>query len=180
MNKLVVMASGSGSNFEAIVEAIEKGQLNGKVELLIVNKENVGAIKRAEKHGIRWVYDDCKEITEVIELIEEIDPRYILLAGFMKILPKEFINAFENKIINVHPSLLPKYKGLHAVEQALDAGEEEIGATIHYVDAGVDTGEIILQESFSIDGMENHEIYETLHRVEHRIYVEAMRVLLED
>ncbi len=180
MNKLVVMASGSGSNFEAIAKGIIKGEINAKIELLIVNKENVGAIERAEKLGINWLYNDCKNITEIIEIIREINPKFIVLAGFMKILPSEFIFAFENKIINVHPSLLPKYKGLHAVEQALEANETEIGATIHYVDTGVDTGKIITQQSFSIENLEIDEIYEKLHKIEHEIYVESIIKLLED
>ncbi len=180
MNKLVVMASGSGSNFEAIAQGIIKGEINATIELLIVNKENVGAIERAERLGIKWVYNECKNFSEVIEIIREINPRFIVLAGFMKILPSEFIEAFENKIINVHPSLLPKYKGLHAVEQAIEAKEREIGATIHYVDTGVDTGKIITQQSFSIENLEITEIYETLHKIEHEIYVKSIIKLLED
>ncbi len=180
MNKLVVMASGSGSNFEAIAQGIIKGEINATIELLIVNKENAGAIERAEKLGIKWLYNDCRNFSDVINVINEINPRFILLAGYMKILPSEFIDAFENRIINVHPSLLPKYKGLYAVEQALDANETEIGATIHYVDTGVDTGEIISQQSFSIIDMELTEIYETLHKIEHEIYVKSIIKLLED
>ncbi len=180
MNKLVLMASGSGSNFEAIAQSVNKGEINGTIELLIVNKENAGAIARAEKLGIKWVYNDCKNIKEVIHIINEINPRLVLLAGYMKILPKEFIESFENRIINVHPSLLPKYRGLNAVEQALEAGETEIGATIHYVDVGVDTGEIITQKSFSVENLGVDEIYETLHRIEHEIYVESVIGLLED
>ncbi len=180
MNKLVVMASGSGSNFEAIAQGIIKGEIKANIELLIVNKENVGAIERAERLGIKWLYNDCKNISEVIEIIKEINPRFVLLAGYMKILPESFILAFENRIINVHPSLLPKYKGLHAVEQALEAGEKEIGATIHYVDTGVDTGKIITQESFSIENLELAEIFEKLHKIEHEIYVKSIKTLLEN
>ncbi len=180
MNKLVVMASGSGSNFEAIAEGVLNGEINATIELLIVNKENAGAIQRAERLGIKWLYNDCKNITEVIEIIKEINPRLVLLAGYMKILPENFIQAFENKIINVHPSLLPKYKGLHAVEQALEAKEKEIGATIHYVDIGVDTGKIITQQSFSIENLELEEIYEKLHKIEHEIYLKSIKQLLEN
>ncbi len=180
MNKLVVMASGSGSNFEAIAQGIIKGEINATIELLIVNKENAGAIERAERLGIKWMYNDCKNITDVIEVIKEINPRFVLLAGYMKILPESFILSFENRIINVHPSLLPKYKGLHAVEQAMEANEKEIGATIHYVDTGVDTGKIIKQQSFNIENLEIKEIFETLHKIEHEIYVESIKMLLED
>ncbi len=180
MNKLVVMASGTGSNFEAIAKGIICGEINATIELLIVNNENAGAIERAESLGIKWLYNDCKNISEVIEIIEEINPRLVLLAGYMKILPENFIKAFDNKIINVHPSLLPKYKGLHAVEQALEANETEIGATIHYVDTGVDTGKIITQKSFSIKNLSTEEIYETLHKIEHEIYVKSVKSLLEN
>ncbi len=180
MNKLVVMASGSGSNFEAIAKAIESGKINAKIELLIVNKQNAGAIDRADRLGIRYAYNDCKNYDEVIKIIKNIDPSFIILAGFMKILPVYFVDAFENKIINIHPSLLPKYKGLHAVEQAIEAGEKEIGATVHYVDAGMDTGEIIIQQRFSIENMKLDDIFDTLHRIEHLIYVDAIVKLLEE
>ncbi len=180
MNRLVVMASGSGSNFEAIAQGIICGEIDATIELLIVNKENAGAIERAERLGVKWLYNDCKNISEVIEIINEINPRFVLLAGFMKILPECFIFAFENRIINVHPSLLPKYKGLHAVEQALEANEKEIGATIHYVDTGVDTGKIITQQSFLIENLAIEEIYNTLHKIEHEIYVKSVKKLLEN
>ncbi len=180
MNKLVVMASGSGTNFEAIAQSILNGVIDAKIELLIVNKENAGAIERAERLGVKWLYNDCKNISDVIEIIDEINPRYILLAGYMKILPEVFIKAFENRIINVHPSLLPKYKGLHAVEQALEANETEIGATIHYVDVGVDTGKIITQQSFSIVNLELEKIFEKLHIIEHEIYIKSIKQLLEN
>ncbi len=179
MDKLVVMASGSGSNFEAIARAIIDGKIKAQIELLIVNKKDAGAIERAERLGIKWVYINSKDIIDAIEQIQKINPRFILLAGYMRILPNVFIYAFQDKIINVHPSLLPKYKGLDAVGQALSMNEKEIGATIHYVDTGVDTGKIIMQRSFLIENLELSEIYEKLHKIEHEIYIKSIVKLLE-
>lgn len=179
MKKAVVLASGTGSNFEAITKASLNNEINCSIELLIVNKENAKALDKAKNLGVKSLYNDFKNVDEVISNIKEINPDFIFLAGFMKILPEKFINAFEHKIINVHPSLLPKYKGLHAVEQALEANEKEIGATIHYVDCGVDTGEIIMQEKFSIEGLSIDEMYEKLHKMEHKIYIKSIKQLLE-
>ncbi len=180
MKTFVVLASGTGSNFEAIAKATLEKKIKGEIKLLIVNKKNAGAIEKAEKLGIDHIYNNFKDIDSVINIINGINPDFIFLAGFMKILPEKFIDAFPNKIINVHPSLLPKYKGLHAVEQALEQNEKEIGATIHYVDKDVDTGEIIMQESFNIENLDLDEIYEKLHKIEHRIYIQSIIKITEE
>ncbi|MFV0519529.1 MAG: phosphoribosylglycinamide formyltransferase [Lachnospirales bacterium] len=180
MKTFVVLASGTGSNFLAISKACIDKRIDGHVELLIVNKKSAGAVEKAEMMGVKYAYNDFKNIDSVIHTINEINPDLIFLAGFMKILPEKFIKAFENKIINVHPSILPKYKGLHAVERAMEDGEKEIGATIHYVDTGVDTGEIIMQEKFNIENLTLDEVYEKLHKIEHSIYIKSIIKITEE
>ena len=127
--RIAVLCSGNGSNFENIVRTCK----NDEVVLMIHNKLKCGAAKRADKFGIPHSYIDSTDEINMIRLIQAWNVDLIVLAGWMRIVTKDFIDAFRGRIINVHPSLLPKYKGLHAVQQAMDAGETETGATVHYV-----------------------------------------------
>ncbi len=180
-HKLVVFASGTGSNFEAIAKACKSKKINAKIELLVVNKKNARVIEKAKKLGINYMYNDFKNDNyfEVIEVIKAINPTYIVLAGFMKVLKKYFVNEFKNKIINIHPSKLPAYQGLRAIERAFENGDNEIGVTIHYVDEGVDTGKIITQKCLNIKGLTLLQVEEAVHKVEHKLYVETLVNLLK-
>jgi len=133
------MCSGNGTNFENIVRTCNKHE----VVLMIHNKKECGAIKRAEKFGIPHCYVSAKEEDKMVELFRVWRVDYIILAGYMRIIKNP--DAFSAPLINVHPSLLPKYKGLHAVEQALDSGDKVTGCTVHYVNEELDGGEIIMQ-----------------------------------
>ncbi len=181
MDKLVILASGTGSNFEAIAKACEEKILDAKIELLIVNNENAKVVDKAKKYGINYIYNNFKNDNyyEIIELIQEISPKYIVLAGFLKILEKDFIDVFRGKIINIHPSKLPKYKGLNAIQRAYEKGDCEIGVTIHYVDEGIDTGEIISQEIVNIKRLSLEEAEVEVHKLEHRLYVKTIERLLK-
>ncbi len=180
-NKLVVLASGTGSNFEAIAKACKDKKLNAKIELLIVNKQNAKAIDKAKKYGISYIYNDFKgeNYYEIINVIKEISPTYIVLAGFLKVLKEDFVNTFYNKIINIHPSKLPQYKGLNAIKRAYENKDNEIGVTIHYVDEGVDTGKIISQEVVNVEGLNLEQAEEKVHKLEHKLYVETLKKLIE-
>ena len=139
--KLGIMCSGNGTNFENIVtNPICKEH---EVVLMIHNKKKCGAARRAEKWGIPHCYVSHKEEDQMIKLFEAWNVDLIVLAGYMRVIKNP--DAFPCPIINVHPSLLPKYKGLHAVEQAMEAGEEFAGCTVHYVNEELDGGEIIMQ-----------------------------------
>ena len=139
--RLGIMCSGNGTNFENIVtNPICKEH---EVVLMIHNKKKCGAAKRAEKWGIPHCYVSHKEEDQMIKLFEAWNVDLIVLAGYMRVIKDP--DAFPCPIINVHPSLLPKYKGLHAVEQAMEAGEEFAGCTVHYVNEELDGGEIIMQ-----------------------------------
>ena len=137
--RLGVMCSGNGTNFENILRTCSKDE----VVIMIHNKKKCGAIKRAEKFGVPHCYINAKEEDQMIKLFETWRVDLIVLAGYMRVIKDP--DAFPAPIINVHPSLLPKYKGLHAVEQAIDSGDAVTGCTVHYVNEELDGGEIILQ-----------------------------------
>ncbi len=144
--RLGVMCSGNGSNFENIVRTCRSDE----VVLMIYNKRKCGAAKRAQKLGIPHVNIKSAEEDQIIQLFNAWRVDLIVLAGWMRIVSPKLINAFPNRIINLHPSLLPKYKGLHAIEQALNSGDDVTGVSVHYVNEELDAGEIILQEEVPI------------------------------
>ena len=142
--RLGIMCSGNGTNFENIIRSVTKHE----VVLMIHNKEECGAVKRAEKFGIPHCYVNAKDEEKMVELFRVWRVDYIVLAGYMRIIKNP--SAFPCPLINVHPSLLPKYKGLHAVEQALESGDKVTGCTVHYVNEELDGGEVILQSEVPI------------------------------
>ena len=139
--RLGVMCSGNGTNFENIVNNCTEHE----VVLMVHNKKNCGSVEMAERLGIPHVRLKTKQDDERIELFKVWRVDYIILAGYMRILSPKFINAFPNKIINIHPSLLPKYKGLNAIGQAFESGDLNTGCTVHYVTEELDSGTIIEQ-----------------------------------
>ena len=170
--RLAVLCSGNGSNFENIVRTCK----NDEVVLMIHNKEKCGAAKRADKFGIPHSYIESTDEINMIRLIQAWNVDLIVLAGWMRIVTKDFIDAFRGRIINVHPSLLPKYKGLHAIEQAMEAGETETGATVHYVNEELDGGEIIIQAKVPILHNDNvKSLTKAIQRCEYAILPEAIR-----
>ena len=145
--RLGVLCSGNGTNFENILRSCWEDE----VVLMIHNKKDCGAAKRAEKFGVPHCYIKHKDEEQIIQLMQAWRVDLIVLAGYMKVVSPDFIKAFPNRIINLHPSLLPKYKGLHAVEQALEAGDKVTGCTVHYVNEELDSGEVILQSEVPIE-----------------------------
>ena len=142
--RLGVMCSGNGSNFENIVHSCPKHD----VVLMVYNKKKCKAKKRADRLDINSCYS--KDEDEIIALFHAYNVDMIVMAGWMKIVSKKFVDEFAGRIINLHPSLLPKYKGLHAIEQAMKAGETETGATVHFVNEHLDSGAIIRQQEVPI------------------------------
>jgi len=145
--RLGVMCSGNGTNFENI---LRYPQQKHEVVLMIHNTKKCGAVDRAAKFGVPHVRIPHKDHEQMVAMFKAWKVDYIVLAGYMRVLPPEFIDEFPNKIINVHPSLLPKYKGLHAVEQALESGDTETGCTVHFVNEELDGGDIIDQSRVPI------------------------------
>ena len=153
--RLGVMCSGEGTNFENVVHACPKHD----VVLMVYNKKKCKAKKRAERLNIQSCYS--KDEDEIIALFHAYEVDMIVMAGWMKIVSKKFCDEFPGRIINLHPSLLPKYKGLHAIEQAMEAGEDTTGCTVHFVNEHLDSGAIIRQEEVPILPGDTPE---TLHR----------------
>lgn len=178
-----MLVSGGGSNLQAILDAIDSGRLDSvSVELVISSNREAYALKRAESRGIPTMvidavgWPDPRERDErLLEVLKELDPDLIVLAGYMKILPESIIGRFPRRIINIHPSLIPQYcgegfYGMRVHRAVLEAGEMVSGATVHYVDEGVDTGEILLQEQVPVRSGDTPEslaarVLETEHRI---------------
>lgn len=144
--RIGVMCSGEGTNFENIVHSCP----DHEVVLMVYNKKKCGAQKRADRLGIKSIRIASKDEHLIIKIFEAHQVDLIVMAGWMRVVSKEFCEAFAGRIINLHPSLLPKYKGLNAVEQALKAGETETGATVHFVTEHLDSGAIIKQQPVPI------------------------------
>ena len=144
--RLGVMCSGNGTNFENIVRTCTEDE----VVLMVHNKKHCGAKKRAQKLGISHCHIKSGSENEIISLFQAWRVDLIVLAGWMRIISPDFIKAFPNRIINLHPSMLPKYKGLHAIERALDSGDKMTGVSVHYVNEELDGGEIIMQSEVPI------------------------------
>jgi len=144
--KLGVMCSGNGTNFENIVRTCREDE----VVVMVHNKKKCGAAKRADKLGIPHTHISSKDEELIIDIMKAWKVDLIVLAGWMRILTPRLINAFPNRIINLHPSMLPKYKGLHAIEQALKSGDTMTGVSVHYVNEELDGGEVIMQSEVPI------------------------------
>jgi len=183
--EVAVLASGRGSNFQSIIDASNRGEIpNANIKLLIVNKKNAYAIERAKKHNIPHylVESKNKERTEfdleMLEILHVNKIDIIVLAGFMRILSTDFVNKYKNKIINIHPSLLPLFPGAHAHRDTIRAGVTESGCTVHFVDNGVDTGPVIIQKTVTIDKNETEEtLANKILPLEHQIFPKALDLL---
>ena len=164
--KLGILASGNGSNFESIYKSIQTKKLNAEISILIVNNPNALAIKKAIRYKIPYVLIDhrlCNSRVEhdklVIQNLEERSVELVVMAGWMRIVGEEIINKFNNRIINIHPSLLPSFKGVDAIQQAIDKRVTITGCTVHYVQEEVDSGKIIIQAAVPL---KEHDTKETL------------------
>lgn len=155
--KISVMVSGGGTNFQALAESVKNGSIeNAEIVRLITGSEKAFALQRAKAlHIPSKVIKDTKDAAEILDILKEAETDMVVLAGYLKILDPEIINAYKKRIINIHPALLPKFGGrdmygLNVHKSVINAGEKESGATVHYVDEGVDTGEIILQKKVPV------------------------------
>ena len=185
--KLGVLGSGSGSNMQAILDAIEDGSLNAEIVLVLSDNPDAYILERAQKVGIEARVIDCAGFAQkfpddsqkaVAEQLLAAGVEMVCLAGFMRLVKAPLLNAFPRRLLNIHPSILPAYPGLMAWKQAVADGAKESGCTVHYVDAGMDTGPVILQAKVPVL---SDDTAETLHaRIqveEHRIYPEAIAMV---
>lgn len=182
-----VLASGAGTNLQAIIDACAKRELDARVVVVVSNKAEAKALQRAENHDIPAYVVDAKAHAskddyerEILKILKEHQVELVALAGYMKIVGKALIDAFPQKIMNIHPALLPSFPGLHAGRQALDYGAKITGVTIHFVDEGVDTGPVIVQEAVDIREDDTEEtLMERVHKIEHKLYPKAIQLFSE-
>lgn len=186
MKNLVILVSGSGTNLQHIIDCIENGEIpNAKINLVIADRDCFG-LQRAENHNIKNVLIPRKKLEEDLENAIPENTDLIILAGFLSILDKNLIEKFSGKIINIHPSLLPKFGGkgmwgMNVHNAVIEAKEKESGATVHFVTSGIDEGEIILQGKIEISENETAEtLAEKIHKIEYEIYPEAIANFLKD
>ena len=186
--RLAILISGNGSNLQSIIDAIETGRLNAKIMVVVSNNPDAFGLVRATRHGLHtWVIDhqdyaNRNQYDDVLRhYLESIDPDYIVLAGYMRILSPGFIEAFEHRILNIHPSLLPAYKGLNTHQRALDNAETQHGVSIHLVTAELDAGPVILQASYPVEVGDRVEDMQTKsHRLEHQMYPQVLSWLSDN
>ncbi|MBQ2714719.1 MAG: phosphoribosylglycinamide formyltransferase [Clostridia bacterium] len=186
MKRLAVLASGGGTDLQSIIDAVESGKINGKIVCVISDKEDAYALKRAENHSIRAEYVKRGESDTLLSLLKSLEVDYVILAGYLGILPEILIQTYPYKIINIHPSLIPSFCGMGfygmRVHQAVyDRGVRFTGATVHFVDEGADTGKIIKQVVVEIDEEDTPEtIQKKVLAEEHVLLPEVVGLLCED
>lgn len=188
MKKVAIFASGSGTNFEALAEQIENKNIDAELLLMVCDNPNAYVIKRALNHNVETLvfnpkdYDKKSEYEAmIVKRLDELKIDIICLAGYMRICGKTLLESYEGKIINIHPALLPSFKGAHGIYDAFTYGVKVFGVTVHYVDAGMDSGKIIDQESFHIaDGDTILEVEQKIHAIEHVLYPSVLKKLCEE
>ncbi len=182
--RLGIMASGSGSNFEAIVQAVQSGQLQAEVPLVIYNNPQATVVNRAARLGIPSVCLNHRDYASrealdaaIVAVLQDYDVNWVIMAGWMRIVTPVLINAFPNHVLNIHPSLLPSFKGGRAIEQAFQSGVKITGCTVHYVVPEVDSGKIIMQAAVPILETDTLETLQARLQVqEHKIYPAAIAI----
>lgn len=185
MTKLAVLCSGRGTDLQSIIDAIKAGTLQAEISIVITDKPNVKALERAEVAGIKNICVDRKLFdnradfeAELLKNLAGID--LVVLAGFMRILSPEFVRQFAGRLMNIHPSLLPSFKGAHAHKDALEYGVKVSGCTVHFVDEGTDSGPIILQAAVEVKDDDTEETLSArILEQEHIIYPKAIQLFVE-
>jgi phosphoribosylglycinamide formyltransferase-1 len=187
MKKIAVLASGSGSNFEAIVHAQKRKTFNAQVALLICDKKDAFCRARADRLKVKNIFIDPNDYSSrenfdvaVVDILKKEKIDLVVLAGYMRILSPAFIHTFKNKIINIHPALLPAFKGSRAIKDAFDYGVKLTGVTVHFVDEEIDHGPIVLQGVVVVKkGITIKNLEAAIHQLEHRLYPQAIKLILE-
>ena len=185
--KLGILISGNGSNLQSIIDHIEKGSLKATIKIVISNNPDAYGLTRAKKHGIPVVVLKNGDFInkedfdlELINILKNNSVDLVILAGFMRVLTPTFLKAFPQKIMNIHPALLPSFPGIHGQKQALEYGVKLSGCTVHFVDEGVDTGPIIIQSAVQVFDDDTEEtLAARILKEEHRIYPQAIQFFAE-
>jgi len=187
MKRIAIFASGDGSNFQALADACLQGAIPAEAVLLVCDRPSARVNERADRLGIERFtfspksYASKREYErEIVRRLDEKRIDLVCLAGYMRILSDELLGAYGGRIVNIHPSLLPAFKGAHAIEQALEYGVKVFGVTVHWVDGELDGGKIIAQRAFAYEGDDLAELEARVHATEHPLYVETVRNLLNE
>jgi len=183
---IAVFASGSGSNFQAIQEAIERGELNAKIELVVTDKPGAYVVERAKAKSIPVLALSPKDFGSkeayeqaILAKLQECEVKWIILAGYMRLIGETLLNSYTSKIVNIHPSLLPSFPGKDAIGQAMEHRVKVTGVTVHFVDAGMDTGPIIAQRAVAVTDGDREATEQAIHAIEHDLYKEALQATLK-
>ena len=182
MMNFAVLASGRGGNLQAIIKAVNTGKINAHLNVVISDKKDAYALEHARAVQIPAVYINPKDFPDresfdraLVDRLQEFKIDFVVLAGFMRLLSIYFIEQYPDKILNIHPSLLPAFRGMHAIKEAFDYGVKVTGPTVHIVVKEVDDGPVILQEPVAVDPQDTIEsLEEKIHQAEHRIYPQAI------
>lgn len=186
--KVGVLASGTGSNLQAIIDSSERGELNAAVVVVVSDQNEAMALKRAENHNIAAFFVNKKAFetkddyeNAILKILKDHGVELVALAGYMKIVGNVLLNAYPQRMMNIHPALLPSFPGLHSARQALEYGVKVTGVTVHFADAGVDTGPIVAQEAVDIYETDTEEtLLDRIHRAEHKLYPKAIQLFAEN
>jgi len=181
-----VLASGRGSNLQAIIKAVKAGKINAQLNLVISDKKDAYALEHARRAGIPSIFINPKDFQDresfdqaVVQRLREFKIDFVVLAGYMRLVSIYFIQQYPDRILNIHPSLLPSFRGMHAIKEAFDYGAKITGVTAHIVVKEMDDGPIILQEPVRIDPDDSIEsLEEKIHQVEHRLYPKAIDLFI--
>ena len=184
---IAVFASGRGSNFSAIARAVKNGKIKAILALLVCDNPKAKVLAKAKRQGVKIVlvkeedFANKKDFEEkIIQHLKEENIELIVLAGFMRLLSPEFISQYKNKILNIHPALLPSFKGTAGIKDAFDYGVKITGVTVHFVDEEMDHGSIILQQAVRIEEDDTLETLEAkIHKIEHKLYPQAIQLFIE-
>lgn len=185
MKRLAVFVSGNGSNFEAIAEGCRSGAISAEVALCVCDKASAYALQRAERFGIPTLVFNPKEFENkrafeqmIADRLDEEQIDLVCLAGYMRIVGEELLSRYGGRIVNIHPALLPAFKGAHAIQDAFEYGVKVYGVTIHEVDSSLDGGKIISQVAVPYEGGDIEELESLIHKAEHKLYVETINKII--
>jgi phosphoribosylglycinamide formyltransferase-1 len=185
--KLGVLISGSGTNLEAIIERIEEGKLDASIELVVSSRPDAYGLKRAERHGLqtptlsREIYAEPLLADEIIATeLKQHGVEYVVMAGYMRMVHAPILASYPNRVVNLHPALLPSFKGAHAIQDAFDKGVKVTGVTVHFANEDYDCGPIIAQRALTVEeGWDVDELEEHIHEIEHDLYPETLQLIAE-
>ncbi len=185
--KIAIFVSGSGSNFEAIALACANGTIDAEISLMVCDNPKAFAIERAGRLNIPALVLSPKEFASkaeyeqaIVAELDRLEINLVCLAGYMRIVGETLYNAYKDRILNIHPALLPSFKGAHAIDDAFNFGVKVFGVTVHFIDLTIDGGVIVMQRAFEYNGTNRDEVEQKIHEIEHILYPEAINLVIKN